>query len=294
MTMVQSGILNPLPAAARYLFFTLRPGANSEQLRQAIAELPEHGDMVIGLGLSVIQQLGGEVPGLKAFPALSCRGIDIPSTPAALWIWLRGEDRGTLLHLSRAIELQLADVLELDLLTDGFIHDGGRDLTGYEDGTENPEGEDAVQAAIVHQPEALQGSSFVAVQQWLHDFDTFDAMTTEQQDDSIGRHRADNEEFDAPESAHVKRTAQESFTPEAFMLRRSMPWTDANSSGLMFVAFAHSVDAFEAQMQRMIGMEDGISDALFQFTRPINGSYFWCPPLKNGKLDLSAAYVKAH
>ncbi len=288
MTMVQAGILDPLPPAARYLFFTLRPGANPTQLQQLITELPEHGDMVIGLGQSVIQQLGGEIAELKPFPALSCQGIDIPSTPSALWIWLRGEDRGTLMHLSRAIELQLADVLELDQLTDGFMHEDGRDLTGYVDGTENPEDEDAVQTAVVHQPATLQGSSFVAVQQWLHDFDSFDAMTSTQQDNSIGRRRSDNEEFDAPESAHVKRTAQESFTPEAFMLRRSMPWTEANSSGLMFVAFGHSVNAFEAQMQRMIGMEDGVTDALFQFTRPISGSYFWCPPLQDGKLDLTA------
>jgi putative iron-dependent peroxidase len=41
---------------------------------------------------------------------------------------------------------------------------------------------------------------------------------------------------DAPPSAHVKRTAQESFDPEAFVLRRSMPWTDGMRSGLNFVA----------------------------------------------------------
>jgi putative iron-dependent peroxidase len=29
-------------------------------------------------------------------------------------------------------------------------------------------------------------------------------------------------------------------------------------------------------------------DALFRFTRPLTGSHFWCPPLKDVKLDLSA------
>jgi putative iron-dependent peroxidase len=38
----------------------------------------------------------------------------------------------------------------------------------------------------------------------------------------------------------------------------------------------------------MVGNEDGTSDALFRFTRPITGSYFWCPPLKNERLDLLA------
>ena len=47
-----------------------------------------------------------------------------------------------------------------------------------------------------------------------------------------------------------------------------------------------SFDAFEAQLKRMVGAEDGITDALFKFTTPISGSYFWCPPMISGKLDL--------
>ncbi|OMH39056.1 Dyp-type peroxidase [Motiliproteus sp. MSK22-1] len=289
MTMVQQGIMEPLPANARYLFFTLRPDSPADQLRSAIENLPQQKDLVIGLGQSLIQQLGTDLPGLHPFPALTHQGIDVPSTPAALWIWLRGVDRGELLHRSRIIEYQLAEVLELEQVTDAFVHEGGKDLTGYEDGTENPEGEDAVQAAIAHQPEALQGSSFVAVQQWLHDLDAFEAMPQTQQDHTIGRRKSDNEELDdAPESAHVKRTAQESFVPEAFMLRRSMPWVTETGSGLMFVAFGRSLEAFEAQMRRMLGLDDGTVDALFRFTRPITGSYFWCPPIKDKKLDLSA------
>lgn len=112
-------------------------------------------------------------------------------------------------------------------------------------------------------------------------------MQPEERDHCIGRRRSDNEELDdAPESAHVKRTAQESFDPEAFVVRRSMPWADASAAGLMFVAFGHSLDAFEAQMRRMVGLDDGIVDALFRFTRPLSGAYFWCPPVKGGKLQL--------
>ena len=56
----------------------------------------------------------------------------------------------------------------------------------------------------------------------------------------------------------------------------------------MFVAFGHSLDAFEAQLRRMVGAEDGITDALFRFTWPVTGAYFWCPPMANGWLDLRA------
>jgi putative iron-dependent peroxidase len=113
-------------------------------------------------------------------------------------------------------------------VVDGFQYDTGRDLTGFEDGTENPQGEKAIAAGIVQgKGEGLDGSSFVAVQQWVHDFARFEALSPKQQDESVGRRKSDNEELPgAPPSAHVKRTAQESFDPEAFVLRRSMPWAD--------------------------------------------------------------------
>jgi putative iron-dependent peroxidase len=65
-----------------------------------------------------------------------------------------------------------------------------------------------------------------------------------------------------------------------------MPWADATQAGLVFVAFGRSLDAFEAQLRRMIGAEDGTVDALFGFTRPATGAYFWCPPVRRGRLDL--------
>ena len=208
--------------------------------------------------------------------------------------WRTGDDRGHLLHQALELKATLAPAFELISDVDAFQHDGGRDLTGYEDGTENPQGKDALAAAIVNgRGTGMDGSSFVAVQQWRHDLNRFAALSPNEQDNSVGRRRVDNEELgDAPESAHVKRTAQESFSPEAFVLRRSMPWTDPCANGLMFVAFGHSFDAFEAQLKRMTGLDDGIVDALFNFTRPVTGNYFWCPPMKDGGLDLSVVGIR--
>ena len=84
----------------------------------------------------------------------------------------------------------------------------------------------------------------------------------------------------------MKRTAQESFDPEAFVLRRSMPWMASMQAGLMFVAFGKSLQAFEQQMRRMAGHDDGIVDAMFKISRPVTGAYFWCPPMREGRLDL--------
>lgn len=293
MSLAQPGILKEENKLARYLFFSFDPSITQEtSIRSSLETLALNIDgenAVVGIGQSLVNFLGQDIPGLHTFEAQTGKGIDIPSTPAALWCWLRGDDRGEIFHRSRQIESLLASTFILDNVVDSFAYDTNRDLSGYEDGTENPTGEEAIETAVVKdQGPGLDGSSFVAVQQWLHDFETLNAMTTEQRDDVIGRHISDNEEFDdAPESAHVKRSAQESYEPEAFILRRSMPWSEGMEGGLIFTAFGKSFDAYEAILNRMLGNEDGISDALFTFTRPISGAYFWCPPIKDGKLDLS-------
>ena len=290
MQTTQSGILAEETKLARYLAFTIDSEADVVSALSTLAAQVDLSNTVVGLGESLVKLLGKDIPGLVTLPAQSGRGIDIPSTPTALWCWLRGTDRGELFHRSRQIELMLMPAFALGDVTDSFQYDENRDLSGYIDGTENPSGDEAINAAIVQgQGNGLDGGSFVAVQQWLHDFDILDAMQTNERDDVIGRHIKDNEEFDeAPDSAHVKRAAQESFEPEAFMLRRSMPWAEGMEGGLVFVAFGKSFVAFDAVLKRMLGNEDTISDALFKFTRPISGAYFWCPPVKGNKLDLSA------
>lgn len=290
MSSMQDGILAPIPALSRYLTLALQPGADLPRALRALAEMADGERLVVGLGGSLVAALGRKIPGLRSLAPISAAGVDVPATPAALWCWLRGDDRGDLLHRTRKLLAALDGALQLEQLVDGFRHGSGLDLSGYEDGTENPTGAAAIEAAFAcGQGAGLDGASFVAVQQWLHDLDRFDALDGNVQDAAIGRRRSDNVELDdAPASAHVKRTAQESFEPEAFMLRRSMPWAEGLRSGLMFVAFGKSFDAFEVQLQRMAGIDDGIVDALFGFTRPITGSYYWCPPMRDGQLDLRA------
>ncbi|MET0084216.1 MAG: Dyp-type peroxidase, partial [Sedimenticola sp.] len=266
----QPGILANAPRQARYLTFSIKPDTDPREVLRTLADSADGEKAVVGLGLPLLMTVGKGIDGMRTFPSLAGPGFSIPSTPAALWIWLRSDDRGDLLHSTRYYEQLLDGAFSLEQVIDAFQYRDSRDLTGYEDGTENPEGEEAVNAGIVQdQGSGIDGSSFVAVQQWVHDLDHFQSMPQPEQDDTIGRRISDNAEIEeAPASAHVKRTAQEDFEPEAFILRRSMPWADEQQAGLVFVAFGHSFDAFEALLNRMAGKDDGIVDALFRFTHP--------------------------
>lgn len=290
MHAAQPGILAPVPGHSRYMEFSLAPETDVAPALHNLASQNIGDDIVIGIGPGLAEKLGQPIAGLKPFPELSGPDCEAPSTQADLWVWIRGEDRGRIVHLARAYSRMVHPALRCERVIDGFKFDRGLDLTGYEDGTENPQGDAAVSAALVGDTGGgLDGSSYVAVQQWVHSLDRFEAMEQDEQDNVIGRRLSDNEELEeAPDSAHVKRTEQESFDPPAFVVRRSLPWADASREGLMFVAFGESLDAFEVQLRRMMGLEDGVTDALFTFTRPISGSYFWCPPTADGKLDLTA------
>ncbi|HTM46486.1 MAG TPA: Dyp-type peroxidase [Polyangiaceae bacterium] len=286
----QPGILAALPVVGRHLTFRLARETNAAQLLQLLARIHIDESVVLGLGAPLTAALGLEVPGLRAFPALNYGATAIPSTQLALWIWLRGSDPGELLHRCRKLEKDLAGVLVPVDIVDTFQHREGRDLTGYLDGTENPQGQKASDAAFISGKGAIGGGSFVAIQQWQHDLDDFTARSGAERDQIMGRRISDNQEIvDAPDFAHVKRAAQESFDPPAFMLRRSMPWLNGDDAGLMFVAFGHSLDAFEAVLRRMVGLDDGIVDGLFKFSRPISGGYYFCPPCAGGKLQLDGS-----
>ena len=286
----QPGILEAVPSVARYVNFVVADAnTGAPSIKGALTRLSplvNGSDVVLGIGPTLVATLGAQVRGLHEFPDLSREGVKVPSTPGQLWCWIRGDDLGDLLHLTRKVQKALAPVFTIRHVVDAFRHSWsgthGRDITGYEDGTENPEGDAAIEAAI-----AGDGSSYVAVQQWLHDLDAFEQLTDELANSHFGRDRKSNEELaDAPDSSHVKRTAQERFDPEAFVLRRSMPWLSNMQAGLLFVAFGKSFDAFEAQMKRMAGHDDGIVDAMFSISKPVNGAYYWCPPIRGGKLDL--------
>jgi putative iron-dependent peroxidase len=276
----QPQILALPPPVGRYLVLQLRLGRDAKKAIARLREIPlDHA--AVGVGASLALAVGAKIPGLRTFPALAGPNCSFPSTPGALFVFIAAGDPSELHDRSRAILAILADDFAIDEDVTSFRYREGRDLTGYVDGTENPTDERAVEAAIVSgRGPGLDGSSFVAVQRWIHSLDRFAGFTSAARDHTIGRRISDNAEIaDAPITAHVKRTAQESFDPPAFMVRRSMPFVDRDAQGLYFVAYGESLDRFERVLRRMAGLEDGVVDSLLGFSRAVTGGYYWCPPV---------------
>jgi putative iron-dependent peroxidase len=190
---VQPGILKPVPIVARSLTFRIDdPAGAGESLREFAARYScDCG--VVGLGEPCTRAMSARIPGFGTFPAMSGPALAVPSTQDALWIRLCGPDRGVVFDSARTVRHLLAGAFRLSDTLDTFIYHGGRDLTRFEDGTENPEDDAAIDAAIVRDG-PLAGSSFVAVQQWVHDLGRFECRSAKERDEIIGRSAETNEE----------------------------------------------------------------------------------------------------
>ena len=194
---VQPGVLASVPRLARYLTFSLKSGSEPRPALQSLCEVADGEHTVVGLGPSLVLALGCHIAGLRTFPHFVGQGFEVPSTSSALWCWLRGDDRGELVHRARSLQRSVSPAFHLEKVIDAFQYGPSLDLTGYEDGTENPKGEKAAEVAIVRsQSEGLDGSSFVAVQQWVHDLDQFESMSAEHQDNTIGRRKSTSPDAD--------------------------------------------------------------------------------------------------
>ena len=280
----QPSVLADRPPVGRTLLFRIAPQSDVSAALRRLREGLSLDCGTVGIGEPLMLALRGSIDGLRTFPAISGAACSVPSTQEALCFLLRGPDRGIVFDLTQNIRELLGDAFLLVDSNDTFTYHGGRDLTRFEDGTENPKGDDAAAAALRD-----DGSSFLVVQRWVHDLARFRDLDEEDREMLIGRRAESNEEIeDAPPSAHIKRTEQESFEPPMFMLRHSMPWASAMHEGLEFIAQVKSLDVFETMMRRMVGHDDGIVDGLFTFSRPVTGGYYWCPPVAGKRLDLSA------
>ena len=128
---------------------------------------------------------------------------------------------------------------------------------------------DARTAALVHDAGAgLDGGSLVAVQQWVHDWHAIRALAPQAMDHVIGRRRSDNEELDDAQASAMCNARRKKALIRQPSFCAGPCLGRCNASGADVCIFGASLDAFEAQLHRMAGLDDGVTDALFGVSRP--------------------------
>ncbi len=263
-----------------FLEFILRPGTDTASLRHALAELvgEHHASVkqVLAFGSALCKRLDIDV----SFPDFSLDGV-VPATQADLFLWLQGDHRSDLFDVAISCRDKLDGYFSVQLEQDGFVYHDMRDLTGFVDGIGNPEGDNALKAALVPEGHPGAGGSFVFAQLWRHDLAEFKRLSVAEQENVFGRTKADAVEFDAermPVDAHVGRVDTDHEGVPQKIWRRSLPWGNSSQHGLYFLAFSCELERFDFLLRRMYGLtEDGIRDQLPRFSAPQTGSYWYAP-----------------
>lgn len=303
MTTPQGGIIPDGNSDAAFLTFTLNSGG-AAQVRAAAAGLAGLNaevaaqdstaglTSVIAFGSGAWDQLwpqdkfGAQPDGLAPFQSFADGGRLAPATDADIFLHIRCDRRDLVFELSKRMRAALGDAVTTVEEVQGFRYLDSRDLTGFVDGTENPQGtDDRIEVALVADG-PFAGGSFVNIQRYIHDLPKWDALETKAQEDIIARTKADNVEYataDKPPFAHIKRVSIKEEGPSGEMtslemLRHSMPYGTADEYGLLFAAYTGRADTFPRMLEAMIVADsDGNYDHLMDFSRAVTGCTFFAP-----------------
>jgi porphyrinogen peroxidase len=297
---VPQAVLQSLTRAAIFLVVTLNPGVTSRSVvRSFCGDIPGllravgfrdiEGNLscVVGFGSDAWDTVFGaprpaELHPFKEIRAGSRHAI---STPGDLLFHIRAKRMDLCFELATQIMMRLRDAVSPVDEVHGFRYFDDRDLIGFVDGTENPTGQVAIDAALVDlEDAAFAGGSYVIVQKYLHDLAGWNALSTGAQERIIGRTKLSDIELDdavKPMSAHSALTTIVEDGKEMKILRDNMPFGNAarGEFGTYFIGYARSPRTIEQMLVNMfVGRPVGNYDRLLDFSRAVTGSLFFAPP----------------
>ena len=218
---------------------------------------------------------------LRTFPSMEHGNHAAPHTPLDLHVHLHGPRRDLLFKLARDIFERLSPMFVVAEDVQGFRYLDSRDMIGFVDGTENPQGEDRPQVALINEG-PFQGGSYLHVQRYVHNLPAWSSLAVSDQEVIIGRSKQENVEFPGAQKsahAHTKRTSLKDDEGRSIeILRHSMPYGNTTEHGLYFVSYAADPDPFTLMLQSMIkGDEQGRYDHLLDYSRAVTGASFFAP-----------------
>ena len=289
----QTGIFALGDAAHGFFEYTLRAGADAEALVRAVADLrPPHTtvggvNLVVGFRPELWQRVdpGDAPPGVTGFnvPLVGVDGYTMPATQADLFVWLAAAAYDIVFDLGLETRDALAPLATLTREFTGWSYRHSRDLTGFEDGTENPNLYEAPAIALIGADAPGAGGSVLLFQQWRHDTDAFRALPQTAQERVIGRTKPDSIELTGaamPADSHVSRTKVVRDGREFDIFRRNVPYGTISDHGTLFVGFSADQGRMQRMLEQMAGLDGGPRDALTRYTTPLTGSYYFVPAIE--------------
>ncbi|MCQ4193421.1 Dyp-type peroxidase [Streptomyces parvulus] len=291
-------VLAPPAKAAVFLVCTVSAGGEQRVrgLLGGLADLtrsvgyraPDGGlSCVAGIGSAAWDRLfdGPRPRGLHPFAPLTGPRHRAPATPGDLLFHVRAGRMDLCFELAQLIAGRLRGAVDVVDEVHGFKSFDERDLLGFVDGTANPVGERAARAVLVGDEDpGFTGGSYVVVQKYLHDLTAWNALSTEAQENVVGRTKPDNIELPddvKPADSHVAlTTVKDEDGNERKIVRDNMPFGRVGQEefGTYFIGYARTPDVIEQMLRHMfLGDRPGVHDRILDFSRPVTGCLFHAP-----------------
>jgi putative iron-dependent peroxidase len=291
-------VLEPLTPAAIFLVATIDAGG------EAIVHdaLPDISGLVRAVGfrdpakrLSAVASIGSQAwdrlfagpRPAELHPFVELRGPrhTAPATPGDLLFHIRAETLDFCFELATRLTEVMAEAITIVDEVHGFRFFDNRDLLGFVDGTENPDGPLAVSATrIGDEDPAFAGSCYVHVQKYLHDMAGWNSLSVTEQQQAMGRTKLDNielNEAEQPVDSHVAlNVIEDADGNELKIVRHNMPFGDIGKSeyGTYYIGYSRTPAVTERMLRNMfIGDPPGNTDRILDFSTAVTGGLFFSP-----------------
>ncbi|MFI7102481.1 Dyp-type peroxidase [Streptomyces sp. NPDC050161] len=288
-----------LPArAAVFLVVTMEPGGEGtvrdllqevSALRRSVAfRAPDQGlGCVVGIGSAAWDRLfrGPRPRELHPFVELTGQRHSAPATPGDILFHVRAQRMDLCFELARLVTERLGAAVTVVDEVHAFKYFDERDLLGFVDGSENPEGNAAADAVYIGDEDPdFAGGSYVIVQKYVHDLAAWDALPSDEQEKVIGRTKTANIELPddvKPADSHVAlNTITDEDGTERKIVRENMPFGNVGQGefGTYFIGYARTPDVTEQMLKNMFtNARPGLHDRILDFSTAVTGCLFHVP-----------------
>lgn len=295
--MTAQSVILPLPSDhARFIVLRLKD-LSLPELKEKIEDLLNTRDRLmtqhpnaeiktaVAFGPELWAQLYPQSPeGFKQLDPIQ-GAFEMPAVPADVLIHIASQRSDICFTLSQAFFDDIQDKVEVLDERVCFRYFDGRDLTGFIDGTENPQfPDDRAETALLGADAGIfKDGSFIFAQRYVHDLEKWKRLKVDAQESVMGRSKLESIEMDddiKPENAHIARVVIEDNEGEEMeILRHSLPYGDGKGEqGLFFIAYTKNLAIIDDMLEHMFGTTgDGIHDRLLHFVTAVDGAYFFAP-----------------
>lgn len=277
-----------------YVHMSRLDGADLGVIKNAIKGIraacaAQNVNCAIGFGPTLVGDVTADPPAdfpkYPGYKSVDGSGREAKATQEELLIWLNDDDKGKVWQAQYDFRNAVEGHMKVARETMTFNYGPSKDLSGFADGTGNPDVSQDVDVMLIPEGQPGAGGTFSISQRWVHDLKKFHSLDLANQEATFGRTKADSARLNPlPEDSHVSRAelreghADKSPTKVREMSRRSTPYAFPDGTvGLYFQGFCKSVGPLDERMRRMYGMEGEVRDRITTYSQPASGSYYFYP-----------------